>query len=90
MRQRDAKLTHAFEGVKLLAGPEKVEKIHIDRSNGRVFHDRTLLIQRDPETGDPVPRKAAMEATFPNYTPEALDEKIAEAKENRAAGRRDK
>ena len=88
MRQRDAKLNQTFDGIKLMAGPEIGGKIHIDRSNGRIFHDRTLLFQRDPETGTPEPRSEALATTIPGFTAEGLETKIAEAKAAREAGRR--
>ena len=88
MRQRDAKLTHLFEGIKILAGPEKAAKLHIDRSNGRAFWDRTMLVQRDPTTGTPIPREEAMKRTFPDYTEKALEEKVGEAKAARETARR--
>ena len=67
MRQRDAKLTHMFEGIKLMAGVEKAEKIHIDRSNGKIFWDRTLLVQRDPTTGNPIPKPDALSTTIQTF-----------------------
>ena len=88
MRQRDAKLTHTFEGLKLLAGEERAGKMHVDRASGRIFHDRTLLVQRDPETGAPVPKTVALQTLIPGYTEESLQTKIEEAKSARDLTRR--
>ena len=88
MRQRDAKLTHTFEGLKLMIGEEGAAKMHIDRANGRIFHDRTLLVQRDSETGTPLPRTAAFEILIPGFTEEGLKTKIEESRATREAGRR--
>ena len=88
MRQRDAKLTHTFEGLKLMIGEEGAGKMHIDRANGRIFHDRTLLAQRDQTTGTPIPKTAALENLIPGFTEEGLKAKIEESKATREASRR--
>ena len=88
MRQRDAKLTHMFEGIKLMAGEETAEKIHIDRSHGRIFWDRTLLVQRGPATGNPITKPDALSKTIHDFSEERLEAKIAEAKSIRESGRR--
>ena len=88
MRQKNARLTATLEGFKLLAGPEKAEQMHADYRNGRVFHDRTLVVTRDRQTEELQYNDINIAKVIPEYTKEGLETKIAEAKKIREENRR--
>ena len=86
MRQRDAKFSQAFEGLKLAAGDLK-EHLNAEISRGKILFDRIPLIERDPVTEEPIYHMTKISEKIPGLTRETLDEKIAEAKRLREAER---
>ena len=79
MRQRDSKTTAMLDGLKLIVGEEKSNRLRADMGNGRIIFDRTLIAER--EGGDPMPkpRMEAIEKLFPGTTEEHIVDKVAEA-----------
>ena len=88
MRQRNAKLLQILDRLKLLLGSDRAEALHADLPKGRLFYDRTLLLERHPDTDEPIYREESIRKLLPDYTKDLLEEKIKEAKDKREADRR--
>ena len=53
MRQRDAKTAQILDGLIIIAG-DKSDHLNAEISRGKIFYDRTPLIERDSATEEPV------------------------------------
>ena len=66
--KRDALVLCLMSGIKLLAGPERAREVTPDLANGRVFVNRTMVVDRKSRDQPPAPIMDAITTLFPGTT----------------------
>ena len=68
-----------MSGLKLVAGPEREAQLTPDLANGRVFFNRTMVVDRKGRDQPPEPIMDAITTLFPGTTEATIKAKVAEA-----------